>query len=207
MPQRNNQTSVHGLLLAGGKSRRMGMDKANLRYGPENKPQWKRMTRLLSIVCGKVFISLREGQVLEGYCRRDGELIEDGAVSQGPLTGLLAAHAHFPEAAWLVVACDLPLLDEGTLRHLLSHRGEAPVIAYTSANDGLPEPLCTLYEPPFFPILETAMRADVRCPRKILMQNPGHTRLLELPRETALENANTPGEYEHLQAELKGVAL
>ena len=194
MPSPRDQPVLYGLLLAGGRIRRMGMDKANLPYGRESEPQWKRMVRRMQPLC----------EELEGYEAGDGEFIEDGPVSLGPLTGLLAAHAQFPGKAWLVVACDLPLLDGTILENLLSHRGEAPAIAYTSANDGLPEPLCTVYEPAFFPVLEAAMQADIRCPRKILLRNPDKTRLLELPRKDALENANTPGEYERLQARLKG---
>ena len=56
-----------------------------------------------------------------------------------------ATHAH---AYWLVLACDLPFLDAETLRHLLRSRVVArAATAYRSSYDGLPEPLCAIWEP------------------------------------------------------------
>jgi molybdopterin-guanine dinucleotide biosynthesis protein A len=193
---------LSGLLLAGGKSQRMGVDKANLRYRGSDVPQWKKLTGVLADVCPRVCISVRNGQVLDGYSASDGALIEDGPESNGPLTGLLRAFAEFPGNGWLVAACDLPLLSKPVLEFLTAHRGESPVIAFKSANDGLPEPLCAIYEPSFLPVLQAAMDEGMRCPRKILINNTDKVTLLELPDRMALENANTPEEFERLQSHL-----
>ena len=193
---------LSALLLAGGKSQRMGVDKANLRYSGSDIPQWKKMAGLLADMAPRVCISVRNGQVLDTHSASDGELIEDGPQSNGPLTGLLRAFAEYPDTAWLVVACDLPLLNKMVLKRLKTHRGESPVIAFKSANDGLPEPLCAIYEPSFLPVLKAAMDEGMRCPRKILINNPDKVTLLELPDKMALENANTPEEFERLQSHL-----
>lgn len=160
------------------------------------------MTSLLQYLCPRVCISVRNGQVLDGHCASDGALIEDGPESNGPLTGLLRAFADYPSTAWLVAACDLPLLTQPVLEFLMAHRGKSPVIAFRSANDGLPEPLCAIYEPSFLPVLKSAMDEGMRCPRKILINHPDKVTLLELPDRMALENANTPEEFERLQTHL-----
>lgn len=126
-------------------------------------------------------------------------------MSEGPLTGFLEAFKVAPKSAWLVAACDLPLLDSQTLKYLLAHRGPHNAVAYRSAHDGLPEPMCALYEPGMKPLLEAALQSGLRCPRKILINHSKVTRLLDLPNPEALENANTPEEFERLSRDLKGV--
>ena len=62
--------------------------------------------------------------------------------------GLLAAHAYAPAAGWLVVACDLPLVDASLLKELVAHRDAGrPATAFRASTDGEPEPLCAIYEP------------------------------------------------------------
>jgi molybdopterin converting factor small subunit len=93
-----------------------------------------------------------------------------------------------------VLACDLPYLDAATLRYLLQNRDPArSATAFRSAHDGLPEPLCAIYEPGGRPALETAAAQTSRpCPRRFLRQTA--VALLDLPRPEALENVNTPDE-------------
>ena len=195
---------LFGLLLAGGKSRRMGADKANLVYGETGLPEWKRMAGLLAGVCERVFVSIRQGQILNIRAPDDPyTFLPDPPESKGPLTGLLTAAEDHPEVAWLMVACDLPLLDAPILQHLLTHRGKAEAIAYHSAHDGLPEPMCAIYEPAMIPRFLKAFHEDIRCPRKILINHPASVRLIDLPDPRALDNANTPDEYNRIDGLLK----
>ena len=195
----NKAAALSALVLAGGQSRRMGTDKANLSYTDDGVPQWKRMTTQLQELCPHVCVSVRRDQELEGYHNSDAELIIDGPESKGPLTGMLQAFTTRPESAWLVVACDLPSLELPVVKYLLQYRGSASAIAYRSASDGLPEPMCAIYEPDFRQLLQSAMENDIRCPRKILLNHPDRVRLLDLPQEDALENANTPEELQRLR--------
>lgn len=179
------------LILAGGRSTRMQRDKAALDYGGET--QLARAFRLVREVVPDAFVSVRADQVADPV-RAAYPQIVDGAEGAGPAAGILAAFAARPAHAWLVVAVDLPLLDAVTLTHLLAHRASASLAtAYASAHDGLPEPLCAVWEPasraPF-----TAFVAGGRtCPRKFLITHGAH--LLPLPHAQALENVNTPDEY------------
>lgn len=199
MPLTEPLAPLDGLLLAGGKSRRMGRDKANLVYPVTHEPQWKRMTALLAEPCRKVLVSVGPDQVLHDHVPEAGvSLLRDREPGMGPLAGILNAVEHHPGSAWLVLACDLPLLDASILECLLAARGTAPAVAFRSSHDGLPEPLCALYEPAFHPVLRQAFEEGRFCPRKILMDHPSATRLIDLPRADALDNANTPAEYERL---------
>jgi molybdopterin-guanine dinucleotide biosynthesis protein A len=182
---------LYGLVLAGGRSSRMGRDKAALRY--EGQTQLERAMALLSAHVARAYVSVRPDQKTDALRARFAQ-IEDRASDIGPMAGLLAAQAAHPEAAWLVLACDLPLLDEPTLRRLIGARATtALATAYRSSHDGLPEPLCTIYEPRSRAALSDYVAQGKHCPRKFLLHVGAH--LIEEPNPRALDNINTPEEY------------
>jgi len=193
----NKLLPVCGLVLAGGRSARMGTDKASLRHA-DGRALGKRTHELLvEAGCEAVLLSLRAEQDLPAGFSRDAAtlIIRDApGTSAGPLTGMLAAMRQRPAAYWLVVACDLPRLDLATLQALISapQPGE-PFVAFRSEHDGLPEPLCAVYAPAALDLLESAAAADMCCPRRILLKH--NCRLLEPVSAGALDNANTPEEW------------
>lgn len=177
---------LYGLVLSGGRSTRMGRDKALIAY--HSKPQVEVARELLAQVCARAFVSCRADQPE----RPEPKLI-DRYDNLGPLAGILTAFDAHPNKAWLVVACDLPFLDRPTLDHLIAHRDPAaPATAYRGRIDGKPEPLCAIYEPSIRDALHEYVRRGITCPRKILMQSDAH--LMDLPNPFALENANAPDE-------------
>jgi molybdopterin-guanine dinucleotide biosynthesis protein A len=180
---------LYGLVLAGGESRRMGRDKALLDY--HGRPQVEWAYELLARHCEQAWISVRASQA-DDAVRAALPRIVDGTAGQGPIAGIAAAQAAHPEAAWLVVACDLPFLDDALIGDLVGRRGTHPVTAYRSAHDGLPEPLCAIYEPATRADILATIEAGRNCPRKFILGTG--VPLLELPRATALDNVNTPGD-------------
>lgn len=201
MSDMSSSTSILGVVLAGGRSKRMGEDKASLLW--DEKPLWRRQAELLREAGLETAISIRPDQELPGMADGEFELIPDAYEDAGPLAGFLSAWAKHADHAILAIACDLPLLDLRTVEHLLAQRNpECFATAYISANDGLPEPLCAIYEPTARAMMEDSLAADRRCPRKILIQGGEQVQLIELPHPNALENANTPEELARLR-ELK----
>jgi molybdenum cofactor guanylyltransferase len=138
-------SSLHGLVLAGGRSSRMGRDKALLEYHADN--QLLHTAALLQRYCREVFISCREEQA--GTYQQFGiPLITDAYLGIGPLGGLLSAQQARLGAAWVVAACDLPFLDEGTVRQLCAQRNPLRfATAFRNPQSGRLEPLCACYEP------------------------------------------------------------
>lgn len=184
-----------GLVLAGGRSSRMGTDKAALVH-PDGRPLARRCCDLLREAgCETVVLSLREDQEIPAGLD-DLEIVRDPAgASHGPIAGIVSGMHLNPGSDWLVVACDLPRLDLLTLKNLVaSKRPSDTFLAYRSESDTLPEPLCTLYTPAALPVMEQALADDLRCPRKILIRN--ECRLLEPVTRRALDNANTPEDWE-----------
>ena len=181
---------LYGLVLAGGRSTRMGRDKAALTYG--GRAQLERAFELLAPHVERAFVSVRADQA-EDPTRARYERIIDRQEHLGPIAGIVAAQAEHPEAAWLVLAVDLPLLDSATLQHLTwARRPERQATAYRSSHDGLPEPLCAIYEPASRVPLAAYVAAGRTCPRKFLLQSDAA--LLDEPNPRALDNVNTPKE-------------
>lgn len=182
---------IHGLILAGGSSTRMQRDKAALPYG--GKSQLDRAYELASRHVNPVFVSIRAHQV-EDPARARRSLIVDAVPGEGPIVGIRSALAAHPSAAWLIIACDLPYLTDAVLKHLLSERDpDANATAYRSTHDGLPEPLCAIWEPKAGPALADYQAQGGKCPRKFLLRHAA--RIIEPIEQHALDNVNTPEEY------------
>jgi len=187
-----NDTSappLWGLVLAGGRSDRMGEDKAALRYGGQEESL--RLYELLKEFCGEVFVSCRADQAnLPG--RRGLPQIHDTRSDLGPTGGILTALEARPDAAWLVVACDLPKLDRETLAALVAGRDAARVATAFRGYQEFPEPMCAIYEPAAAARFHQFLAAGHDCPRKMLINSD--TRVLEPPPGDRFANVNTPDE-------------
>ncbi len=182
---------IAGLVLTGGRSLRMQRDKAALPFAGET--QLARAMRLLGQHAARVFVSVRADQ-RDDPERRRYEQIVDALEDVGPAAGILAAQAALPDHAWLVVAVDLPLLDSATLEHLRTNRDPTTVAtAYRSVEDGLPEPLCAIWEPASHLPLSAFVQGGRSCPRKFLITHAA--KLVDLPSPDALRNVNTPADY------------
>lgn len=193
-PPRETLPALYGLVLSGGASARMGKDKALLER--QGEPQLQATFNLLSPHVQSCFVSLRRDQQDEPI-RAALPGIVDRTEGAGPAAGLLAAHAAYPEAAWLVLACDLPLLQASTLQALIRARdGRHIAIAYRSPVDGLPEPLCALWEPAALARLSHQAQAGRYGLRAVLRS--ADTLLLPAPGGGELHNINTPQERQRL---------
>ncbi|HWJ33828.1 MAG TPA: MoaD family protein [Steroidobacteraceae bacterium] len=189
---------VYGLILAGGASSRMRRDKAVLLY--QGKSQLDRAFELASRHVAKVFVSVRSSQITEPT-RAQKPLIVDSVDGEGPIVGIRSALAAYPGVAWLVLACDLPFLSDAALEQLLAERDPSVLAtAYLSAYDGLPEPLCAVWEPAAGSALSAYQSDGGRCPRKFLKRHA--VRLIEPRDRHALDNVNTPEEYAQAQGAL-----
>lgn len=180
--------TLYGLILAGGESRRMGSDKALLQH--DGRSQLEHVADLLERITDRVFVSVRADQQNEPERKRHAQIV-DRFEGIGPVAGILSAMLEYPQADWLVVACDLPNVDAATLSCLLDKRSDTqPFTAYRSSHDGLPEPLCALYRAGSDGLIRAFVDDGVVCPRKILIRSD--TLLLEQPDPGALDNVNTP---------------
>ncbi|MCS7035496.1 MAG: NTP transferase domain-containing protein [Saprospiraceae bacterium] len=181
---------LKGLVLAGGRSTRMGQDKGLMLW--HGRPQRLHLVALLEEVGIPAYLSCRPEQAAElaGY-----RLVVDRLPDAGPLGALYSAFCQEPQTAWLAVACDMPLIDAEAIRHLIAQRRpESGGTAYHAPafDDGSPDPLFAIWEPIAFNTICQRIQAGQRCARKALQAAGAH--IVENPRPEVLANANTPQE-------------
>lgn len=184
------KTKLFGLILAGGKSTRMGSDKGLLEY--HGKPQREYLFDLASKFCDQVFYSIREEQGQEFDSK---PVIIDQNHYRGPFNGMQSAHEVFPDVAWLVLACDLPLLDAGTIQALIAQRDTAKMAtSFATQKTKLPEPLVTIWEPHALQAARKHLKtAESSCPRKFLLNS--EIKLVFPKKDEVLYNANSLEEF------------
>jgi len=191
-------TALNGLVLAGGKSSRMGIPKDTMNW--HGKEQRYRVADLLAALCHDVYISCRPDQK-EDIDPAYGAL-PDIFPDMGPLGGILSAFSAQKDVAWLVVASDMPLLDEKALDFLVRSRNPASIATtFESPVDGLPEPLVTIWEPGSYPLLLNFVHSGPASPRKFLMQH--RISILKPEHPDTLVNVNTPEEADQIREMLK----
>tara|TARA_R110002051_G_scaffold40054_2_gene83706 strand:- start:2446 stop:3033 length:588 start_codon:yes stop_codon:yes gene_type:complete len=186
-----SEVAIYGLVLSGGKSTRMGTDKGSIVY--HELPQREHLYRLLEKVCDKTFLSIRSEQVNE--LPSGVNFILDNNEFRGPYNGILSAHKKYPNVAWLVLACDLPLLDLKGIEQLIAERNSDKIAtAFASKESRLPEPLCAIWE---IEGLEQSITHLINgtstCPRKFLINS--NVQLVFPKEEQILLNANSEEEY------------
>jgi molybdopterin-guanine dinucleotide biosynthesis protein A len=128
MSGRRRFREVSGYVLAGGTSRRMGCDKAGLRF--EGARLVDRQVQLLRAVCGRVAV-IGPPERLAGA---EVPVYEDEIKGQGPLGGLHAGLRRTRSEFSLFLSCDMPLMERRFLRYLCEQAIES------SASATLPPP-------------------------------------------------------------------
>ncbi len=181
------KSALKGLVLAGGESTRMGFDKGLMDY--HGVPQREYLLRLLKGYTAEAYISCRPGQISDSIL----PVIEDNHVDLGPFGGILSAFEFDPHAAWLVVACDFPLLDQTAISHLLEERDMTSIAtSFLDTHTLMPEPWITILEPRIYPILQDYHARGRSSLRGILVDF--NSALIRAKDPNLLLNANTPEE-------------
>ena len=186
-----------GIVLAGGKSTRMGTSKALLPFGPETMLQ--RVVRLLGVVVKPIVVVSAQGQELPTL-RPDIIVTHDERDARGPLEGLRAGLKALPptiDRAY-VTSCDVPLLVPGFVTQMLA-LSEGFDVAVMDI-DGFPHPLSAIYRRATLPIVEELLAQDKL--RPVFLYERVRTRKVQPDEITAdpalqtLRNLNTREDYE-----------
>jgi len=194
--------SVGGIVLAGGKSTRMGTSKALLPFGPETMLQ--RVVRLLGEVVGPIVVVAAADQDLPAL--PDGVVVTyDEREGRGPLEGLRAGLKALPQdcAVAYATSCDVPLLDQDFVRRMLVLVEGFDVAVMEM--DGFTHPLSAVYRRGTLPHIESLLDADRL--RPLFLFEAVRTRRVSKEEMTAdpelrtLRNLNTRDDYERALAD------
>ncbi|MDZ7934824.1 MAG: NTP transferase domain-containing protein [Emticicia sp.] len=180
---------MNALILIGGKSSRMGTDKSLLDY--HGKPQREYLFNLAKKYCTEVYFS----------CRTEQQFSENTIIDKydlGPIGGILSAFDFKPNAAWLVIACDMPLIDENSFEVLINYRNsEKTATAFLNPETNSPDPLFAIYESKAFSLLTKYVEIGNKSPKVFLQNNDIEVITLDNP--MFLKNVNTKEEFEQMK--------
>jgi molybdopterin-guanine dinucleotide biosynthesis protein A len=182
---------VKGLVLVGGKSTRMGQDKSNLDYF--GKPQKVVVKELLENNNLETFYSVQNSSENE-------DEIHDKFLNLGPFGGICSAFQKDPNAAWFVLATDVPFVGEEIIKLVLKHRNSSKIAtAIKGKGKEFPEPLITIYEPKSYPVLLQYLAQGYSCPRKVLINSD--VEIVEVD-DDFIRNINTPADFDIAKNEI-----
>ncbi|MCH8922494.1 MAG: molybdenum cofactor guanylyltransferase, partial [Planctomycetes bacterium] len=146
-----------GIILCGGRSTRMGRDKATLPFGPELMLQ--RVVRLLGEAVERIVIVAAPGQELPPLLD-EVKVVHDQREGRGPLEGLAAglrALTGKSDAAF-VTSCDVPLLEPAFVRRMFELLGEHQIVV--PKDEKYHHPLAAVYRADVLPHVEQLLAAD-----------------------------------------------
>lgn len=131
-------SSISGILLAGGKSSRMGSNKAFLKI--KNRDLYEFPLSLLREYCDDIIISAP----VDYFNSNDYRIIPDIIPDLGPIGGIYSCLPHIRNEKALVLSCDIPFISKDYCQHLISLYNKQDIIVGLN-NDNYPEPLAAIY--------------------------------------------------------------
>jgi molybdopterin-guanine dinucleotide biosynthesis protein A len=191
-----NPNSFSALLLAGGRSRRMGQDKAFMTW--QGQSLWEfQLEKLFNLGASRVLIACREEQaMLHDYA----EFIFDAlGEDSGPMPAIARA-LETTQQPMLVLAVDMPLMTSAFLKERLLESRHAGISRFFTSDHGL-EPLAGLYDPNLLPELHTALIEDQlslsRLARHALKEGRAEVVVATNVEQAFFRNLNTLDDWEH----------
>ncbi|WP_183041094.1 molybdenum cofactor guanylyltransferase [Salipaludibacillus neizhouensis] len=146
---------IAGIILAGGKSSRMGTNKALLTVNGEQTIV-RLLERLLNIVDEVILVTNDK----ETYEFLDVQMVTDNEKDRGPLAGLEAGLAASKHSWNLIVACDLPFFEEKIVEVLLHSLKQTACDAVIPLINGRAQPLMALYHRRVLPTIEQSLKEN-----------------------------------------------
>jgi len=187
-------SDVTGVLLAGGKSQRMGQDKRLLSVGEETL--YARSLSVLRAVFERVVVVVGQDSLVVAS---DAPVLRDLIPHCGSLGGLYTGLKQAGTQWVFAVACDMPFLDPDTIRHFIGLKSEGDVVMAKLQNGF--HPMHALYHRNCLPIMESLIHAqDLKIHRladhpalRVRVVMPEELRQLD-PQGRSFYNVNTPAD-------------
>lgn len=160
--------AITAVVLVGGRSTRMGRDKATLVPDPRDGRSLTAMVLdALSPLCD---VALLAGRAVPGL---DVPAVADQYPEAGPLGGIAAGLAALPTDLAVVAACDMPSIVRALVAHLLQRaQSDATALAVLCRSDRGLEPLLSVWRSDAAPLLQAALGEGVRGVQEALARVP-----------------------------------
>ena len=131
-------SDINGVILAGGKSSRMGTNKSLLKIG--NQTIIERISDLMKSIFSEVIIITNSP---DEYKLLNIPIFEDIYKWKGPLAGIHSALVHSKTEKIFVLSCDVPLMSKEMIEYIIEYKSDKPIIFCEAA--GYHQPLVGVY--------------------------------------------------------------
>lgn len=160
-------STVAGVILAGGRSRRMGRDKALLPLPGDHQSTFiSHLAAVLALSCDEVVLVARDAEQAASCVLPGVAAVTDQVAEVGPLMGLYSGLRSIHATHALVVAVDMPFVQPALIAFLLSFpRDDALLVPVV---DEVPQVLLSVYPRSLLPTIESCLRSGERGPRALL---------------------------------------
>ncbi len=195
MPFMKN-SSISGIILAGGRSSRMGTDKAFIQIG--SKTLIEKMFDLIKKYCVEILISANDNT---GYSFPGQRIIPDERHGLGPIGGIYSCLKQSRTENNLVIAVDMPFINDGLIQFLLANTGNAELVV-PATGKGKIEPLCAVYRKSVAAYLEKMIAENDLKVQNLMNYCRSHklhiTREQEFYNDRLFFNVNTQADFNKL---------
>lgn len=192
---------MKALILAGGRSSRMGEDKLLLKIDGQHPVLL--MREYLESRGIPVFLSRAKDQMIpEGW--DESNVIRDQFTDQGPMGGIFSAMAKVPSECWLVLACDMFGVNSKTVHKLIEERDPLSdaTVCYNEERQSI-EPLCAIWETKLFKKMSQSVQEGKLGVTRFLIEK--NIKRVSVTDTFSLLNCNSPEDFINTTRNLKVV--
>lgn len=187
-----DKKNITGIILAGGKSERMGTDKGFLTF--EGKSFTQRIIDALRPLVSEIIIISNN----PAYDIFNLKRIHDDIENAGPLAGVYSGLHHSKTEYNLILSCDIPLINTNTLEMLIKAKNKESDIIQLESN-GKSMPLIALYKKPCETLFHQLLQQGERRLQFAVNKCKVMTIILDSESDIFTRNVNTPNELKEIK--------
>jgi len=156
----NKRTEITAFILSGGKSSRIGKDKALLSI--EGKPLIQKLIELLEPIFSEVVISSNQPEL---FNFTEKKVIKDSIPDRGPLSGIHSVLKFSDTEKNFIISCDMPFVSVELIDYLCEYKSNKPIVLPKA--EGRVHQLCGLYSKSILADVEKLLFESRTSPNKI----------------------------------------
>ena len=191
---------ITAFILCGGKSSRMGTNKAFLKI--DDKTLIQRMMDLIDTIFSKIVISSNEPELYESFRKK---IIKDIYQGRGPVSGIHSALTDLKTEKCFFISCDMPFISRQLINYLINYNSDKEIILPKA--DGRLQQLCGIYSKKILPdvdklIIESMLEGSQLKGSIYELLNRIEPEIVDVTRQNFYHqdlffNINTPEDYDY----------
>lgn len=183
---------ITGIILSGGKSKRMGLNKSFLRIGEQTVIE--RTVNLMKGLFKRVLLITNNP---DEYNFLGLEIFKDVYKNVGPLAGIHSGLTHSVTNKNFIMSCDMPFVNEGVIEFILNYKTDSMITVAKA--DGFIQQLCGLYSNKLLPEIDTLIEEDFNGAAERDLQKKSGCKVLTLVNKINAEIIDVASEYEEYE--------